>query len=406
MVIIMTMEIKPPQLEIDLGMEVYKSKAPGIGGTLKQVPEDFRVEEITPEGIILEIDKDTVGGNCQRGENNRSLHLTMQKYNWDTMRAVKEIAKELHVSYKRVGFAGTKDKKAVTTQRLSIWDAKIEDAQRICVQDIILRDFSYKDDSIGLGGLYGNRFTVVIRDLDGPLGDIRERIIGMIAELHGQAPAFFGIQRFGSVRPITHLVGREILRGDIRAAVMTYLAKDFPAEDNGIRKMRIALAESGDIRRALREFPRHLAYETAMLNHLVNRPDDYAGAIRRMPKNLSKMFIHAYQGYVFNRAMSEYMRRGIPVERLPLVGFRTEVDEVTANILEREGVATEHFRIGQMPELSSKGEYRDCYAPVEGLEVTGVSEDDFHSGKSKATIRFTLRKGNYATVLLREIMKN
>lgn len=387
-------------------MEVYKSRTPGIGGTLKQFPEDFIVEEITPEGVVLELDKEAVSGNKTWDVNRKSLHVTLQKYNWDTMRAVKELARELHISYKRIGFAGTKDKRAVTTQRISIWDKRIEEAEKVRIKDIILGDYEYSDDTLGLGCLYGNRFTLTLRNLAEESGTVKEKVEQIIKELHGQAPAFFGIQRFGSVRPITHLVGREILRGDYDAAVMIYLSKDYEAEEPGIRKIRQTLAASRDYREALRSFPANLTYENALLNHLVNDPEDYTGALRKLPPNLSQMFIHAYQGYIFNKALSGYIRQKIPVDRLPLAGYNTELDEITAMLLEKEGVKPEDFRIKKMQELSSKGEYRDCYVPVEGLEVTCAGADESNAGKNKATIRFSLRKGNYATVLLREIMKN
>jgi tRNA(Glu) U13 pseudouridine synthase TruD len=74
--------------------------------------------------------------------------------------------------------------------------------------------------------------------------------------------------------------------------------------------------------------------------------------------------------------------------------------------LEKEGVALDDFRVKGMSDLASKGEYRDCYIPVEGLELTDAGPDDLNPGKNKVIIRFSLKKGNYATVLLREIMKN
>jgi tRNA pseudouridine13 synthase len=400
------MEINPPQQETEVGMEVYKSQTPGIGGTLKQAPEDFIVEEITPEGIVLELDKDAVSGDKTWDVNRRSLHATLQKYNWDTMRALKEISRELHVSNKRIGFAGTKDKRALTTQRISIWDKKIEDLDGLRIKDIILRDYEYSDDTLGLGCLYGNRFTLVARNLELDAECSKDRVATIIKELHGQAPAFYGIQRFGAIRPITHLVGREMLRGDYKAAVMTYLAKDYEAEEPNIRNMRKALAESGDYRSALRDFPANLTYESALLNHLVNSPEDYRGAIRKLPENLARMFVHAYQGYIFNKALSEYIRLRIPVDRLPLAGYKTQLDEITADLLEKEGVALDDFRVKGMSDLASKGEYRDCYIPVEGLELTDAGPDDLNIGKNKVIIRFSLKKGSYATVLLREIMKN
>ena len=113
----------PKQLETFIGLKTHKSKTAGIGGTIKQIPDDFIVEEIAPDGKVIVIDSEEEPGENFKGE---FTHCIMQKYNWDTMRAVKEISKRLHISQKRVGFAGTKDKRAVTTQRISIYNVPIE----------------------------------------------------------------------------------------------------------------------------------------------------------------------------------------------------------------------------------------------------------------------------------------
>jgi len=400
------MEINPPELERSLGMEVYKSKTAGIGGALKALPEDFTVEEIGIDGGLAGVCNPAEAVEEDPGELGDNLHLTMQKYNWDTMRAVKEIAKRLHVSVGRIGYAGTKDKRAVTAQRISIWKMRMEDVQRVQIKDILLRDYEYSDRRIELGDLEGNRFTVVVRDLGGDLGRVGERINAVIGELYGQVPAFYGVQRFGTTRPITHLVGREIVKGDFYGALMVYLAKDYPGEKAEIREARKRLMETGDFREALKSFPERLGYENAMLNYLVQRPEDYVGAFRVLPKNLSMMFVHAYQGYIYNRALSGYIRRGIPVERLPLPGFATDLDEITAELIDEEGVELEQFRVCRAPWMGSKGDYRECFTPVEDFELVDVSADELNSGKNKAVMRFSLQKGNYATVLLREIMKN
>ncbi|MEA1925251.1 MAG: tRNA pseudouridine(13) synthase TruD [Candidatus Altiarchaeota archaeon] len=43
------------QIEKEVGLEVYKSKTSGLGGKIKQLPADFIVEEITLQGLILEV---------------------------------------------------------------------------------------------------------------------------------------------------------------------------------------------------------------------------------------------------------------------------------------------------------------------------------------------------------------
>jgi len=232
------MAITPPKEESVVGIEVYKSHTPGIGGRIKQIPEDFIVEEISPKRVVYEAGRDL---GIEQGKEGSYLHLTLEKYNWDNLRAIKELSRYLHISPKRIGFAGTKDKKALTTQRVSVYQKKIADYADLKIKDMVFRDPSYSEDSIGLGNLYGNRFTVIIRDLAGDEGSLRKDAGEIISELRGQVPSFYGTQRFGTTRPITHLVGRELLRGDFKAAVMVYLAMDFPGEDEGIRNASIRL---------------------------------------------------------------------------------------------------------------------------------------------------------------------
>lgn len=399
-------EIKPPELEQELGMEVYASRTEGIGGGIKQIPEDFIVEEITPDGKILEIDNDTESRGQE--EEKEYVHFTLQKYNWDTMKAIKEISRRLGISHKRFGFAGTKDKRALTTQRVSLWNKKIEDLERVRIKDIKLKDFRYEDERINLGDLLCNRFTVIIRNLGYDEEIIRERISSLMNELKGQIPSFFGVQRFGTIRPITHLVGKEILKKNFKGAVMIYLSMEFEGEDEEVKEVRKTLRETGDFKGALKNFPKHLGYENAMLNFLVKEreKENFIGALRKLPKKLRQMFIHAYQAYIFNKSLSEYIKRGIVVERLPLVGYKTEIDEITSRILNEEGISQEDFRVDSMPELSSKGEYRNCFAIVENLEIINIGDDELNDGKKRLTIRFSLGKGNYATVFLREVMKS
>ena len=283
-------KIKPPKLERLVGMEVYKSETPGIGGKLKLAPEDFIVEEITPGGQILEVCgfKEHVTGYVPENETEiygEYTHFVLKKCNWDTMRAIKEISRRLGISRGRLSFAGTKDKRALTVQRVSVRNVPIENLTKIRIKDIILGGFEYADDRVHLGDLRGNMFTITIRniirdinsdsnsckDLNGceqrgcelndcDLSDriLNDQIDSISDELKTGIPNFFGVQRFGTIRPITHLVGKEILNGNFQEAVMIYLARDFEGEGDEVRNARISLSETGDIKKALVEFPKHL----------------------------------------------------------------------------------------------------------------------------------------------------
>ncbi|MDD5111851.1 MAG: tRNA pseudouridine(13) synthase TruD [Candidatus Altiarchaeota archaeon] len=396
--------LKPPALENDIGIGCYKTDTEGIGGRIKQKPEEFIVEEVTPEGIVLEIGKNAI--TTPAGRLGPYLHCTLEKRNWDTMRAVKEIAGRLGISQKRVGYAGTKDKRALTTQRISVYGKTIEDVSAVYLADITLRDFEYEDDGIGLGSLGGNRFTIVVRGIMLDEGTARGRIEAVSNGIASGVPNFFGVQRFGTTRPITHLVGREMVKGNIEGAVMIYLTMAFDEENSEASACRKELAETRDIKAALKNFPRNMGYELAMLNHLAARPGDYAGAIMALPLGLGKMFVHAYQSYVFNRSLSRYIEAGLAVERLPLVGFESILDEYTAMILDEENVTPAEFRIRGMRDYSSKGDIRDCYEPVEGFKLIEIRPDEAAGEGNAAVLRFTLRPGAYATTLLREFMKN
>ncbi len=397
-------EIKPPELERFIGIEVYKSKTDGIGGRIKQIPEDFIVEEINPEGNILEIGK---SGNFTREQiSGEYLHFTLQKRNWDNILAIKEISKRLGISYKRFGFAGTKDKRALTTQRVSVRDVSGENLKKVNINDITLGNFEYGNEGINLGDLWGNRFAITIRDLKCDREILEVRIKAIMGEIASGVPNFFGVQRFGTTRPITHLVGKEILGGNFENAVMIYLIKNFEEETEETRKAREFLRETNDFKEGLKIFPKYLSYELAILNHLVKKPTDFVGALRKLPKKLRWMFVHAYQGFIFNKALSDYISRGIIVEKLPLVGYETGIDEITNEILDDEKITMEDFKISAMPELSSKGIYRDCFVEVRDFEILSIDNDELNNGKNKIIIKFLLSKGNYATTVVREFMKN
>jgi tRNA pseudouridine13 synthase len=211
------------------------------------------------------------------------------------------------------------------------------------------------------------------------------------------------------------LVGREILRGNFEEAVLIYLSKVFEGENDESVEARRILSETKNFKDALKRFPKNLGYEISMLNHLASKPDDFRGALRALPEGLSKMFVHAYQSYIFNKSLSRYIEREIVVEKLPLVGFvplrgcptgQSQPDELTEKILVEEGVNVEDFRVKGMSDLSSKGELRDCFECMQDFKIIEAGKDELYEGRNKVSLSFSLGPGVYATTLLREYMKN
>ena len=422
------------------GIDVYLTKTPGIGGVVRSDASDFRVTEVWAPGKITD------------AENGKYLIVKLTKKNWDTHHLIRDLSRWFRVSRSRFGWAGTKDTRAVTTQRIGIWDpdraieAKIPN---FSIPNVKLEITGRSNRKISLGDLCGNRFRIAIRGIDETEEEVRDRVNSITGELSqaGGMANFYGVQRFGTVRPITHEVGRLIVSGDFKGAMMTYLAKPFP--DDRSYEMRKHLWDTHDFKAALIEFPDHLRYERAMLNHLVKQPEDYIGAFRVLPKNLLRMFTHAYQSFIFNKILSKRIKEEMPLNQAivgDVVCFRgddglpdasrtqevTQVDIDGINNLIRkkrawvthslighgyepgdgiEGVVlsdlgidlpllTRGFEVAEMPELASKG---GCRAVVIGAgPVFDVSADDACVG---VTAEFFLPKGCYATVLLREYMK-
>lgn len=419
--------------EIDLGLELYLTEdIPGIGGKLRRTPEDFEVEEISilppedPEG--------------------RFVIAKVWHRNWEANRLVRRLSTNLRVSRARIGFAGTKDGRSVATQLMS-FDAPIDAVRALSIPDVVVSDAYRARRGIAIGDLIGNRFTIRVADLreDVDVAGVCDEVRRHLQEAGG-FPNFFGVQRFGSIRPITHLIGRDLVQGDFEGAVMRYVANPMDDEDSDANDARRALQESRDFERAFKDFPQKLTFERTMIARLKDRPEDYVGALRTLPKNLLMMFVHAYQSYLFNKILSERIRAGMSI-REPEVGdlilplsktsvpdqdnpipvtetnlqkvarsttegkafvsgliFGTEsqfaggrMGEIERRVIEAEGVEKMDFQIVGLREASSKGIRRELLAQAKDLRI------DFDG--EVATFRFILNKGCYATSLMREFMK-
>ncbi len=337
-------------------------------------------------------------------------HFTLEKRNWETIGAIREIARALGVSPKRFGYAGTKDKRAITRQRVAAWRVEEERLVEVGIKGIRLYDFARSDSRLSLGDSAGNSFRITVREprlLGKELEDALNSTDKQIAE--NGVPNYFGYQRFGITRPNTHLVGRELVKGNLEGAAMCYLGFPYDTESKESQRARRYLEDTRDYRGALELYPKGLRYERAMLDALAKNPRDYAGAIRRLPKKLGKLLVHAYQAYLFNKMLSAMFDAGMNIRnsQLPLFGFRSSSSqgvrgEIEKKILEEEGVAARDFFLRSMPELSSEGAMRVTSVEVRPEFEVGADEK---LSKEIVNLEFALPSGSYATVVLREFMK-
>lgn len=376
----------------------YLSDSSGLKGNLKEEINDFKVKEVA--------DHKTNGGD--------HVIIKLTKYDRTTLQAIDELSKILHISRKRFGYAGNKDKRAVTTQYVSIKGVDEDKIKRVYMPGLEIEVVG-KNDYIAIGQLESNHFEVVVRNINFPKEDIEDRVFKIYDEMNNLMPNYFGRQRFGSTRSINHIVGRELLKGNYGKAVWTYIAMPFEDEHKKVKRVRKKLWDSRDPTKAAESFPKEYKFEKSLLYQLAKDPQDYLGAFKHLPEGLQRLFIHAYQSYVYNKALSHIIDEGMVEKRrdykLPLVGYKTalkdeEPESWVKEILEEDGVEQEDFKLRSLPSLRSEGDYRRCFVPVDDLEVMEIDSDDLNINKNKVKLSFKLGKGSYATTFLREITKS
>jgi len=446
-----------PKLEKLIGIGVYATRSLGIGGVIRYFVEDFVVEEVLVDGSKAEIsqsvERQVLGSSSVK---NHYLLCVLVKRDWDTFIALRAVAEQLDTSSRRIQIAGIKDAKAFTAQHITVESVSVEEIEKVQVRDIKIRPIGYLRSKLSPYFLFGNNFHITIRAINHPESTIKKRMTKTIEELEaiGGVPNFFGHQRFGTTRPITHLVGKAFVEGNFRKAAMLFLAKPSPHEHPESRQAREQLQATQDFKQAFRNFPRKLHYERLMLRHLTKKPDDYVGAFRKLPTKLLELFPQACQAYLFNRFLSRRIENGVPLNRaevgdyavnmersglpmlnmyktastqaldeiddaikaermriaIPLVGFKQHPSqgvqgEIEKQVLDEESISSENFKIKAMPEISARGELRTAITPLNNFLLDEVSEGPENPSRYEAKVSFMLYRGSYATIILREIMK-
>ncbi len=415
-------------------MHNYLCDTEGTGGHLKTEPEDFIVREISDPP--------------RKKDNGDYTIATLTARNWETNRLVRLMSRSMGISRDRIGFAGTKDKRAVTTQLISVYGTP-DLLEKVDLKDVTLTDIYRGVRGIAIGDLIGNEFEITVKDCTMDPGSIRETLDTNteIIRKTGGFPNYFGVQRFGSVRPVTHLVGERLVRGDIEGAVMTYICYTTPEEEEFLQNKRNELKDVSRWPELFNTIPVKMAFERMMVGTLLNDPGNWNAAIEAVPANLQMMFTHAYQSWLFNEMLSRRMDAGLPLN-MPVEGdivipldankipqhenpIRTtsknidlvtrqcragrafvtitlfgsdgeladgEMGEIERKVIEENKLSHEDFVIPGLPRCTSKGSRREIICPVKDIGYE-VGSDDYK-------LSFSLPKGNYATCLLREYMKS
>lgn len=297
---------------------------------IKQTPEDFEVIEIT--------DLEMKGGDY--------AYYRLVKKGWNTLDAIRKISDLTGKNRNDFGFAGNKDKNAVTTQYFSCFHGT-KDLEKIKIKDVKIEFLGKGAERINLGDLIANKFRIIVRNLDNEKKINSKRILNLFDE-----------QRFG-VNNENAEIGKLILQKKFKEAC---------------EKLNLEVEDNSPI-----------------------------NSLRKVERKTLRLYLNAYQSKLWNEVAESLKEEH---ETIPLIGYLTKFDgeakEIYEEILKREGISKIDFMIRSYPEMSMEGAERKMFLELEDLEVK-YEDDELNKGKKKAIVTFTLGKGQYGTLAVKEL---
>jgi tRNA pseudouridine13 synthase len=390
-------------LEESAGIKGYLLDFNRIQGVVKQVPEDFVVREILPDGTVI-FDGSEIGSDV----GGMYTHFVLWKRGLDTHSALKKIAIACSIQEKDFSYAGLKDAQAVSFQRISVWGL-----QKNCLENIDNPNFKIINPirqkfSIPIGSLTGNQFQIKVRNISKKIENVQLLKIRKEALDKGFLN-FFGLQRFGSKRPVLHLVGRYLLQEKYSDAIDAYLGSVCDLEHEMISNLRERYHNGQNLSILLNEFPKSYTFERTMISGLIKRKSPER-IILSMSQYFLRLAVSAYQSYLFNIILQNLHKNKYPLlseTEIPLVGYETDIsalmEEITffvKNQLAKDDLSISSFK-HRHKMLRTKGFNRKAI-----VKPTGLTLKQSDSEKNILQLVFSLTKGSYATMFLREVIRS
>ncbi len=413
-----------PDIDRSIGIEAYSTPMPTLDIKIKEGVDSFIVEEV--------IDTDSLNVSSY----GRYALFKLIKEGVDTIHALEELRKEYNI---RLKVLGLKDARAVTKQYAVMEVNKRYSKERkgwegvFTTEHCRLEFVGYTDRMLSKRDLVGNTFRIGMK-----VKCIEEVIksTSMVKEYieRRMVANFYGYQRFGSGRAVTHLIGKAIIRREFNNAVDILLTYTSEYECEEHIKARSMLKGLNLNKKTVYSIPSSMDVERIVARALL-RHRDYIKVLRSLPIKVRRLFVEAYQAYIFNRTLSKALNEGYDISRVfkddvcfhydgrlrglkvaessdsdedaivavPLIGYafrpKGRFGLLLHDVLKEECIDAKDFYIKEMQEVSLEGGFR----PAPLLLLSDIEYDVIND--NSITFRFGLHKGSYATILLREIIK-
>lgn len=387
-----------PQIDDELGISTYSTKFKGCGGKIRENAEDFVVSEILSKKTL-----DTIS------QNSGYAVYKLKKHNLDTNHALDEIFRKHRVKLKALGL---KDAFAFTEQFVCSIN-KSKSLSNLSENKYSLEKIGFVKKPLSKKDMIGNNFKITVTDASSDFSNFDE---------YDKILNYFGYQRFGSKRPMTHLIGNEIIRKNYEKAIQILLSFTSKYDSQENTKIRKQLSDKSNFSKIVKDIPSKMDLEKTAVNEMIKHNDPIK-ALRALPISIRRFFVQAYQSFIFNKTLSLAFNEGENLfspqhgdvcfdkngilgkfsddvtQRLaiPIVGYgyykKTRFDNYISKILKIEDVQPKDFFLKEMQELSNEGGFRNSSINCQDFSISGTIAE------------FTLSRGSYATMVMREIMK-
>jgi tRNA pseudouridine13 synthase len=386
---------------------------------VKATPADFMVQEESNLSL--------------RTRRSEFAVFQLSKTSWDTFDLIDLLARRWGVRREDLSVGGMKDRHGNTEQMISVRGLRGRPAS-LSDKNFTLRFKGWADGPVTARDIRGNRFVITLRDMT----QSEARIIAANAPEAARdgIPNYYDEQRFGSARHGAGFMGREIFLGRREKALRLYFTPS-KHDDQKTRKLKRCVIDNwGHWERCAAggfgEYGRVLAY-------LALNRGAYHQALEKIDRRFLVFALNAYQSFLFNEVLARWLmeigaEQGIPLlplryafgtyifftgltpaqaekvrsTLLPVPGYDTVCGEETiqrilAGVLAGEGICLSDLRVRQMHRIRVGGVDRAAAVVPEDLNVSEPENDELYPGKRKATLRFFLPRGGYATVLIKRL---
>lgn len=397
--------------------------------TIRRTPADFEVRERLAPGFEL------------RGRAGAGPHAVyaLTKTSLTTPQAVEMLARALGRRGPEAGYAGLKDKHAVTTQHVSVPWMREQAPPGGSAGPGWRADFAgWSDRPIDASSIGGNTFRLIVRDLSRAACDEMDRRAALLRTPDAPVGSllivnYFGDQRFGSARHGRGFVATALIRGDFETALKLAVATPARKDTGKTRTFtRMAATGWGEWKQLAQRLPR--CPERRAIERLA-AGGDFREAFATLPYFLQSLYLEAYQSHLWNataRRLAEQVGGGqqtlhteddfgpmvfpyaAAVDKpwrgvvVPLLARRSPLADpwgsAAAEVLKGEGIGLDDLRVPGLKRPFFGEAPRMLFVAADRFELARPEPDELSGAKRlKRSVSFDLPRGAYATVVLRAL---